>query len=224
MGSLKFRERIARLIQDEAGRLSTADIDGFLAEALSVFSRDYPRVRVVDIAGTGAYQYDLPADWVEGFSAVVRLEYPVGQRPPVYLEADDYMVYRDTSGEKLLLVSHLPQSGETLRLTYTTTYTEAALEEIPQVMQEGVCLLAAALCCEALSRSYAQGTQPTIAVDAVDYGEKSDVYARRAKELQERYAEFMGKASGVRPASGVRDWDVNYPWGEDRLTHPKKQR
>ncbi len=153
-----------------------------------------------------------------------RVEYPAGERVPVYLEAADYTIYKSTSGEKLLFVNHTPQTGKTLRLTYTTPYRETSLNEIPASMQDGLVLLAAALCCEALSRIYAQSYDSTIEADVVDYHGKSNTYAQRAKELQQRYNNFMGKQKGPGAASATKDWDVDYPWGGDRLNHPRKQR
>jgi hypothetical protein len=215
---------VSRLIQDDAGKLKPGEIDDFILEALSYFGQDYPQIKVADIAGDGGYQYDLPADWQEGISWLQRLEYPAGERVPVYLETDDYTVYKSAAGEKLLLVNHTPQTGETLRLTYTTPYTETTLSQIPPPMQDGLVLLAAALCCEALSRIYAQTSDSTIDADVTDHRGRSDIYSARARELQQRYNDFMGRQAGKKAASGTRDWDVDYPWGGDRLTHPRRQR
>lgn len=224
MSLIDIKTKVGRLIQDEAGKLEAEEINNFILEGLSYFSKDYPRICVVDIAGDGSYQYDLPVDWQAGMSWMQRVEYPAGMRLPLYLEADDYTIYKSTSGEKLLLVNHTPQASETLRLTFTTPYTEASLAEIPPPMHDGLALLAASLCCEALARIYAQSIDSTIEADAIDYHGKSNTYAQRAKELQQRYNNFMGKQKGPGAASGSRDWDVDYPWGGDRLTHPRKQR
>jgi hypothetical protein len=224
MSLANLRIRVSRLLQDDAGRLKTGEIDSFLLEALNYFSKDYPRVCVADITGDGGYQYDLPGDWQAGFSWLRRVEYPLDQRPPVYLEAEDYVVYKSPVAEKILLINHTPQTGENLRLTYTTPYTKTSLDEIPAAMQDGLLLLAASLCCEALSRIYAQCTDASIEADAIDYHGKSNTYAQRAKELQKRYDDFMGRQKGPGAAAFTHDWDVDYPWGGDRLNHPRKQR
>jgi hypothetical protein len=224
MSLTDFRTKVQRLIQDDTGKLGAEEINNFILEALNYFSKDYPRICVVDIAGDGSYQYDLPGDWREGVSWLQRVEYPAGQRVPVYLEPADYILYKSTSGEKLLLVNHTPAVGETLRLTYTTPYTETSLDQVPAALQDGLVLLAAALCCEALSRTYAQTSDSTIDVDVVDYQNKSNIYAQRAKELQKRYNDFMGKQKGPGAAAATHDWDVDYPWGGDRLNHPRRQR
>ncbi len=224
MSIIDYRTKVRRLMQDEAGKLKTGETDNFILEALSYFSRDYPRMRVADIVADGGYQYNLPTDWQAGVSWLQKVEYPTGKRAPVYLEAADYSIYKSTVGEKLLLINHTPQAGEILRLSYTTPYDEASLDEIPASMQDGLVLLASALCCEALSRIYAQTSDSTIEADVVDYHGKSNAYAQRAKELQQRYNNFMGKQKGPGAASAVKDLDVDYPWGGDRLNHPRKQR
>jgi hypothetical protein len=63
-------------------------------------------------------------------------------------------------------------------------------------------------------------------VDSINYQEKSNTYAQRAKELYQRFADGIGKQAkdGTKAASAIRDWDVDYPWGDDRLTHSRRQR
>jgi hypothetical protein len=225
MGIVIYRSKVKRVIRDEAEILSLNDIDSFILEALNYFSKDYPQVKAADIAGDGSYQYDVPSDWVDEISQLKSVEYPAGERPPVYLEPDnDYLIYKSTSGEKLLLVNHTPATGETLRLTYTIPYVEDTIDNIPAPKQDGLVLLTGVLCCEALARHYAQSQDSSIDADVADHQNRSNIYAQRAKELQKRYNDFMGKQKGPGAASGTREWDVNYPWGGDHLTHPRRQR
>ncbi len=224
MPLIDLKNKVKRLIQDEAGRLKSEELTDFILEALGYFSKDYPHVKIADIPGDGSYLYNLPSDWIEAVSWLRQVEYPVGKQIPVYLEADDYNLYKTPSGEKLRFLRHTPNAAETIRLTYTTPFTKTSLDNIPVSMQDALALLTAAICCETLSRSYAQNIDSGLEVDIVDFQSKSNLYAQRAKELQQRYNRLMGKQKGIGAATGVADWDVNYPWGEDRLNHPRKQR
>ncbi len=220
-----FNAKVDRIIQDDAGKLSPGEIDSFILEALSYYNKDAPLVKVVDISGNGGFQYDLPNDWVEGFSRILSVEYPPGKQVPVILEPGEYKVYKLPAGEKLHFFSLRPPPTETIRITYTTTYTQSIIDSVPTQDQDAFCNLAAALCCGALSRHYAQTSDSLIDADSVSYQNKSNQYAKRAEELLTRYNDFLGKkGNGPQAASGIKDWDTNYSWGGDYLTHPKKQR
>ena len=78
------------------------------------------KTKVADIAGDGGYQYGLPTDWVEGFSSLIKVEYPAGKQVPLILEAGDYSIYKSPSGLKLHFYSLSPAETETIRITYTT--------------------------------------------------------------------------------------------------------
>jgi hypothetical protein len=220
-----YNTKVDRIIQDDAGILSSTEIDDFILESLSYYSKDAPYLKVADIAGDGGYQYDLPNDWQEGFSYIVKVEYPAGKQVPLLLEPGDYTVYKTPTGLKLHFYSLSPLATETIRITYTTLYTQSTIDSIPAQDQDAFCLLAAALCCGAIARRYAQTSDSTIDADSVNYRSKSDEYARRAKELGLRYSNFMGKKEGTpSAASGTKDWDTDYSWGGDFLTHPRRGR
>ncbi len=77
--TLKLQElnkKIGRIIQDDADILKGSEIDSFILEALSYYSKDAPYLKVADIAGDGGYQYDLPNDWQEGFSYIANPAHP----------------------------------------------------------------------------------------------------------------------------------------------------
>ncbi len=220
-----YNAKVGRIIQDDAGILSNTEIDDFILEALSYYSKDAPYIKVADIAGDGGYQYDLPNDWQEGFSYIVKVEYPASKQIPLILEPGDYSIYKSPSGLKLHFYTLVPLATETIRTTYTTLYTESIIDSVPAQDQDAFCLLSAALCCGAIARRYAQTSDSTIDADSVNYRSKSDEYARRGKELAQRYSNFMGKKDGqVAAAGGTKDWDTAYSWGGDFLTHPSRGR
>jgi hypothetical protein len=108
-------------VKDDSGRLTDTDdylpaIDG----ALERYSRHKPKVLVVDVMADLLPGLPLPSAWVEEFSSVQRVEYPVGQQPPALLDAADWYLYRAPQGWRLYLVANQPGFGETVRLTFTT--------------------------------------------------------------------------------------------------------
>lgn len=220
-----FNEKVDRLIQDDSGRLERGEIDAFILEALSYYSKDAPYVKVADIAGDGSYEYALPADWSESFSLIKSVEYPAGKQVPVCLDASDFGVYKTESNLKLRFYTITPQSGDIIRLTYITLYARGTIDSVPAQDTDALCNLAAGLCCGALSRIYSQTSDPAIDADSVNYQGKANEYAKRAEELIIRYSEHMGKKDGSPLAAcGVRDWDTFFSWGGDYLIHPQTNR
>ncbi len=224
----KFIGNIRRLIQDTAEILKLDELENFIVEALSYYSKDKPYRAIHDITtGDGStYQFALPDEWVQDFSYILSIEYPAGEQVPVYLETGDYTVYQLTSTSyKIHFYSTVPGSGKTARVRYTLSYTLATIGNIPGQDQDAFCLLSAALCCYAIARYYAQTSDSLIDADSVDYRSKGDEYARRGKELAQRYSNFMGKKEGTPSAAGgTKDWDTDYSFGGDFLTHPRRGR
>lgn len=221
----EYHGKILRILHDDAEILKSQDIFASIEEALSLYSKDRPCRKVADIAGDGEYTYSLPSDWVKDFSHLESVEYPAEERVPVYIEAEAWIIYDDGTSQKLRLTEHTPQSGQTIRLTYTTLYTEETIDQIPAGDREAFCALTASLCLGALSRHYAQTLEATLDVDAIDYQNKSRDYATRAKELKEDYEKHLFRSrENIRPASRTGDWDNRTSWGGDFLLHPKKKR
>ena len=99
------------------------------------------------------------------------------------------------------------------------------MNTIPAIDEDAVANLAASLCSGALASAYAQTSDSTITAEAVDHKSKSQEFSSRAKVQKQTYLNHIGLKEGdVAPASAVKDLDVDYPWGGDRLTHPKKWR
>lgn len=95
---------------------------------------------------------------------------------------------------------------------------------IPESDQDALCNLAASLCSGALASAYAQTSDSTITADSVDHMSKSREYAARAKVQKQTYMDLLGIKEGeVLPASVIKSFDIGYPDGTDRLTHPRKR-
>ena len=209
--------------KDTSGRLSETDKDNAISTAITRYSRHRPLTKILDIAGSGTNDINVPAEWVPEFSELRSVEYPVGQVPAELLGADDFTVYKSPAGEKIRLLTQRPSAQETLRITITVLRTQ---ESIPAVDLNSVADFAASLCLRTLASMYLDTSDPTIGADVVNYRSKSGEATSLANKLEEQYNKHIGiKDDGSPPAaSAVSSFTVDYPGGSDRLTHPRRQR
>ena len=210
-------------IKDDSGKIETEEIRSCLTEAVKRYSTHRPAVDVEDIDGDGGHDYDLPEGWVDGFSAIRSIEYPIGDIPATLLDAEDYSIYQSPDSLQLRLISDAPPATEEFRVSYTIPRTAATILDGDI---EAVVNLTASLCCEILANVYAQTSDATIGADIVNYRSKSSEFAARAKRLMALYKEHLGirEDDSTPAAAGVSSLDMKYPGGMDRLTHPARQR
>lgn len=223
---VEFRHKVNATVRDDAGVLPQSEKDLLIAAAVKSYSKDRPLIKVYDIPGSGSYDLQLPSDWVEGFSVIKGVEYPAGGRTPQMLEPEDYTIYQTATGVKLRMLAHLPQAGETVRLSYTTLHTaEETSSSVPAGDFDAVCHLAGALVCLALASKYAQMSEPTLGAEYINYRTRAAQYSQLAQELRKLYLEHVGRAQAEAPAASVtKDLDTTFPWGGDYLFHGKKWR
>jgi len=224
----EYQTRLDQLLKEQAGDLTTADKNAAIENAVKEHSKYRAQEIVGDIAGNDTYDYEMEllADWEEGFSVIKKLEYPAGERVPVYLEDEDWTIYKDTVGQKLRFLNDSPTSLETIRVTYSARHdvTETA-GTIPEADSEAVCHLAAKYALLALMNRYLQNTEPTLGADSVDHKSKAMESRSNANKEEAEYFQHMGiKPGEVTAGMAFKDHDVNYPWGEDRLTHGRRWR
>ena len=213
-------EEIKVKVKDNAAVLDRGDLESITIGALTQFSKDKPREVVADIDGDGGYDYDLPSTWSAGFSQIKAVEYPAGERVPLVLDSDRYDIYKTAVATKLRFVADTPQSGETVRLTFTTVYLKSTIDQIPAHLQDPFCTLAASLCCGVISRHYSGTQGSAIRTDAVDFQSKGKEFSDRARELLGQYNNAVGKKGGTAAAaSGVKNFDRGSSLKTSRLTH-----
>lgn len=214
--------------------ITSAMVDDCVLQAVDVWSKYKPQRLVADLSGDGDYDYSLPASFTLGFSQLESVEYPAGERVPIYLDpAEDYTVYRSASATGVIrFFRHTPQTGETARVVYTAQHSVGASSTIADVDEQAVADLGAAYVCEALSSYYSQATDSTIAVDSRDYKSQATEYALRARRFRELALGHLGistsgSATGAGAASSVpaaglwRDYDSERMDQSIRLTHPQ---
>lgn len=227
---------IKLLVNDTVGKLVySTDYDTLIAQAVrGRYSQDRPLIKAKDYSGDGStYAFDLPPatgtpayyGWVDGFSSVVSLEYPTGNRPQTFLDSREIRIdFISATTKKLLLDETTPGAGKTMRLRYTTrreTETDVLSTDMDAVIK-----LAASLCCRALAGLYAQTSDSTIGADVVNYRTKSQEYTSLADKYEKDYVQQISgtKDEAVKAASGTVNWDASLQGGYDYITHPRRYR
>jgi len=219
-----IRTKIIGIVNDDSGKLANPDdFDRNISAALTVFSRHKPDIKAVDVTGNGTHDYSLPTGWIDEFSIIKSIEYPVDNVPEDFLDDDDYKIYQTTTVKKVRLLTYSPPATASFRVTFTIP---RLITTIPDNDIDAFAILAAALCLEELANAYTQTSDSTIAVDSVNWRTKGYEFAQRAKQMMKLYKEHMGiREDDVTPAaSAVTDLEINYPGGQDRLTHPRWKR
>lgn len=236
-----YLDKIGTMIQDDASKISSADIGRMLAQAVSDYSSDKPLFVRKKITGNGTDTYVLTTEfgslWKHGYSFIRGIEHPFDEDPPAFLESDEYFIYDDGTA----------QDGSNLSLRfdgYTPSATEYFVAEIRTPMSlpstgtknypdtdehfSNITLLAASYCCYVLAAAYAQSSDTTITADVVNYHDKTNKYTGLAKMYQRRYninvfgSEEM--TASIIAAAGDKDLDLAASTGNTFLFHGGRDR
>lgn len=211
-------QKVTARLKDDSGKLSPEDIQNNITAAISIYSKHRPDVKVADITGNGGHDYDLPSGWINEFSIIKSIEYPIGDVPATMLDSDDYEIYQTPTAKKIRLLNDSPSASESFRITFTILRADTT---IPDGDVDALCNLAAALCLEELANVFAQTSDPLINADSVNYRSKSDEFSRRAKRLMQLYKEHIGiKEDDTAPASLTI---TDRPELKGRLTHSRRR-
>lgn len=205
-------------IKDDSGKLTDPDdLVSAATEALNRYSKARPFEVVVDLPGSAGHDCDLPIDFIDGFSSILQVEYPVDRIPANIIDRADYSIYATPTGKRLRILIAAPAVDEFVRQTYTILHSE---DSVPAVDLEAVANLAAATCCRQLAVAFGNTNDPIIQADVVNYRSKGDEYARRAKELETLYKNHLGVKDNDTVAAGMttapppenRDIRFNRKW------------
>ena len=220
-----------------AGDLSSVQ-ERAVNRAMSTHSKHRPRTVVEDISGSGAFDYDLSvalASWDEAFSSVSSVEYPADdtdERVPS-VDSNEYRIYeKPTTGKCLRFLEQAPATGEKIRVTYTAPHAFVLGDDEDECTvesrdEDAVQALAASVYAKMLVAAYTLNNDSTIKADSVAHGNQAEGFRELSKDYLGEYYDHMGldpENKGPRPACVVQDFDLDYPHGWDRLTHPRKYR
>lgn len=210
---------IRNSISDPESRLTDTIIQTQLDAAVREFSRKRPRQRLAEITGDTTKEYSTPTGWVVDFSAIGKLEYPIDQFPPTFLdERDDYELRRTADDtEKIAFVEALGVT-EKFRIAYTTMHTvDDTTDSVPSTYYNLVVKMGTIGCLRWLATFYAQTSDPTILADVVNYRSKSGEFTSLADARQKEVDKELSDA-----AIAYVEWDLLMAWRQDRLFHPKR--
>lgn len=188
-------------VKDDSTKLSDPDdLFSAAAEALNRYSKARPLEVVADLPGTDSHDCALPADWMDGFSTFIQVEYPIDAVPARIIARRFYQLYAAPTGKKLRLWNANPTAAEFVRLTYTILHSE---HTVPAVDIEAVANLAASLCLRQLAAAFGQTSDSTINADVVNYRSKADEFRRLADSFEGLYKSHLGITGDdtVAPAS-----------------------
>lgn len=141
-----FQSQVDNLIAADDDELSQIARRRCIKAAVERYSVDRPDKYASDVTGDAGKYYALDttlfAQWVEGFSRVLSIEYPAAtiasDEQPVYLEPEDWDDdYWYNGGRYLWLPNHAPAATEKMRVTYSVPYAWAASSTITSVVQGG---------------------------------------------------------------------------------------
>lgn len=198
----------------------TDDIDRCINSALDIFSQHLPDVAVTAVTGNGTGLYFVPTTWVNEFSFITDIEYPINRIPPSYLDKEMYDVFKDTDGKyNIRMYTLTPSASDSFRVSHTIVRKSIT---IPFSYIEAFCWLAISLCFNQLANAYIQVTESSISVDRVNFGAIAVNYANRATMYMTLYQKYMGVSEqNNSPISHIGKVASSYPFGIERLTHPR---
>lgn len=199
------------------------DYDRHILSALDIFSKDYPHIILASITGDGTYLYATPTGWINEFSQIISIEFPIGESPPNYLFNDRFETINTATGTwKILLKDDAPSATQTFKVRFTGQ-RDATI--IPVGYIEVFHWLVSALACTELATIYVNTTDSSIAADASNPFEAADGYANRAAVYMQMYKNYMGIGEGkATPSLFITQNTRSYPYSIDRLTHPRIER
>jgi len=210
-----FRDKAKSKIPGFPDILDEKEINDSLVSSLeSRFSEDFPQVIVLDITGDGTQRYDVPADWVEEFSFINALEFPVDDIPQTFVDKRRYSVDKLPSGQKITLVNITPPASEEFRITYNIPWSIATLENIPKHNNENFILLAASNLARLLSAAFSSHTDSRFEADTADHASQAENFKTIADDLLELYDNSIGADEGVKAAGNFKTINVGLSTGD----------
>lgn len=211
-----------------AAPLTSAEIDTLIPNAIMIYSGHKPYKKTSDISGNGSYLYAINEtnfpNWKDGYSDILKVEYPADQSQDPSddeISFEDYTIYEKSGIKYLRFLSDTPSSAYTIRVLYSIPH---AVSTVYWNDFSAVCDLCACVCARSIAAKFGFFVDSSIGADAVEYRNKSDVWASRAKNFLDSYKSFMFP-DAVMPAFARREFDTMFSAiNEQRLTHPASSR
>ena len=228
-----FRSLLNTFLKDDAEYLGAEERERMITSGKKIYDQDRPReiIKDDDSPDGTEYDFDLPDDWLDGFSVIFPpIEYPIKSsdswQQPQYVDDNSWIIYKTEDDSKLRFIGFTPASRYIFRYTYTVPHTiSETVCTINEFDWEAVCHLAASFCFISLAAKYSQIEEPTIEADVIDYQRRNDECTALAKIHEDFYKGHMGigieKVLTTTGAQATKDFDIEYIFGSNYLTHPR---
>lgn len=200
-------------------RIDLHDLELGLQAALGELGRDRPREVSETFAGDGtAFEFVLAAaTFVPEFSKVLEVEHPTGERRPVLVDSQAYMVLRGTGTIRLLDAT--PSTGSSVKVTYTSTWPyptdSAAVDLTPAPWFDALAALAASEAARHKAAELAKRSSKQVAGVEIRDPATDDMF-RLSAELRNVYRRVVlgsdtgsGEGPSYGPALVLSDADVS---------------
>lgn len=228
----KFTADYAQIVNDELGD----DANNLLASALKLrkvdeavrhYSHYFPDQETVDVTGAGTYDYDLPTDWVIGFSSIVSVEFPKGDQTPTILKLGRVRIYYnsavDVSKWRIRFLDTTPTANDTIRITFTKPHkVTTTTSTIPDTHWEAVAALATGLCLYTMAGRSLSQRDSQVSGDLFRFRSVARDYQDLAETIvREKYAKKLGiSMDGAGFATEIVDLDMNLTGGISPFGRP----
>ena len=236
------------LIQNEraATGLDRALVEDQADSVVAWLARYSPRRVTAYFDGDGAmYSFAISglstvsptASWVVGLSTA-KVEYPLSQRPPAFLEDNEWMYYPDfQSATHILLIDTTPSSGtDNVGVHFTALHTVSdTATTVPDNEEPAYEYALAAASLRIYAAKYLHTTDSQIDADAIDYKSKyaSALAVAKAFEIKASYVlgvdisseppAIPAGSTGAGSSGGWMDFDVKSS-GMDPIFRTRRQR
>ncbi len=223
---LTIDTKVVSRIQDTALKLGSATAGASAARldaidnARAEYERTFPLEKVVQITGTGSFDYLATAvlfpGFIDGRSSFTKIVYPytATDQELAGLNTDDFGLVRLPAGLYLRFRSAKPSVTEVFLAWYTAQHTLSdTTSTVPEADDDALADLAASYCCEKLAALYAQSADPSVAADAVDYRGKVDYYRSLAKDLRASYERKASLTATAQAGLAIVDLDPPFSAG-----------
>lgn len=227
-----LRAIMSGLIADEAGKLSLTTRNQAIQAAVKLHSNNIPAIKFQVVTGVSDDTATTPTGWVDEVSEIIAIELPLNDRPPTYLEEDEFRVIAAATAStayRIVFIYDVPGATERFGVRFTAPHklgATASQNTIPDHHLDAVAHLAASVACNQLAAFYSQSADSMIQADSVNPQQKNPNYLQLSKAYKTYYLEFfkIDEKGFARAATVILDVDRKFQFGTDFFYHNRKWR
>jgi hypothetical protein len=187
-----YINKIKKMIKDDSGYLSEDDLNLCLENALAKLSKDWPLIIDIACNGNNGRDYDLPEEWVEGFSFIQAIEYPVGNIFPEYLEEEEFLIFQNNNVKKIRFLKNEILSTESYRMFFAVPYRiTSEINNVPNPLSKAVIFLSSFLASEMLSAKYSQFQNSAMNSEFVNFNAQSEKLKKIGRDYYNAYENLI---------------------------------